>query len=558
MSEDEATLEALGTTPIRADAPTGDNIRYEAEFEQLEAELAKLESLSDETVDWQRVEQLAGDILARKSKDMLVAVYLAQALVENKAYPGLLTGLRIIRDLIDNYWDTMFPPAKRLRARASAMQWLAEKSAAFASAQIPQGSDEDALLQAYQVFRDIDGMLADKMGDKAPSLAELGRALKAHKQAIDFNREKKRTARHEKPQNQTTPSPAPAGEGRGVEERQAAPAASRPAPAPAKINKPATQTGQVVPGVIETEADARKMARQLQDMGRKLSSYWLQAKSSDPKPYRLNRVLAWMLIDRLPPAQDNITQINSPPAERRKRFASLFDQAQYPELIPELEQSLARLPFWLDGQRLVAASLQRMGESHQQAYDTVIAETAHFLSRLPGLVELKFADGTPFADEQTRLWLGAEVLAAKASPQPESSNKPQVSPWVAGLAKAQALAGKGSKAEAVEYLSRAAQEAATPRERFQWQCCLAELLIQLDESDIAMPLLEQLVDEGERDRLAYWEPQLLARAQQLLYRSCRSLSAKGKNGRAWEDKLQQAYAGLCRMDPALAFSTKGE
>ena len=44
---------SIGASPVSEANPCGDNIRYEPEFEQLEAELAKQESLSAETVDWQ-------------------------------------------------------------------------------------------------------------------------------------------------------------------------------------------------------------------------------------------------------------------------------------------------------------------------------------------------------------------------------------------------------------------------------------------------------------------------------------------------------------------------
>ena len=40
------SLYSIGAEPISAEQPCGENVRYESDFEQLEAELAKQESLS--------------------------------------------------------------------------------------------------------------------------------------------------------------------------------------------------------------------------------------------------------------------------------------------------------------------------------------------------------------------------------------------------------------------------------------------------------------------------------------------------------------------------------
>ncbi len=57
------TLAAIGEAPVSDAAPCGENIRYESVFEELEAELAKQESLNSETVDWKHVSDLSSKIL---------------------------------------------------------------------------------------------------------------------------------------------------------------------------------------------------------------------------------------------------------------------------------------------------------------------------------------------------------------------------------------------------------------------------------------------------------------------------------------------------------------
>lgn len=93
--EDHA-LSKIGAEPISESNPCGENIRYESVFEELEAELAKQESLNSETVNWKHVAELSSGILKDSSKDLLVGAYLTQALLINEGYVGLAVGLKIL------------------------------------------------------------------------------------------------------------------------------------------------------------------------------------------------------------------------------------------------------------------------------------------------------------------------------------------------------------------------------------------------------------------------------------------------------------------------------
>ncbi len=551
---DYTALQTLGSTPITENSPAGDNIRYESSFEQLEAELSKLESLSNESVDWNVVVQLATEILRSQSKDLLVAAYLVQGLIQTDGYAGLRQGLGIIHALLENFWDQMYPPAKRLRARAAALQWLVEKAGAFAEEHAPAGDDEQNALDAATLLREIDALLVDKMADKAPSLLDLSRPLKAHRQAIEHNRQQQQQS----PPARQDPTPGPtSGE----------PVAKTVTPEPVRADSapssPPSSTGKnrTEPLVLESDADARRFSRQLQEMARKLGAYWHKANPCNPRSYRLNRMAAWMLVEQPPPSSDGLTQVNPPPAERRKKAQAQLQQGQYAVLLTELEQSLARMPFWLDGHRMAAEALQALGKDYVQARETVIAETRHFLSRLPTIPQLKFSDGSPFADEQTRLWLDSEVLIQQdgdklAPVSPGGDDEP--APWQETLEQARKLAARGEREGAMELFHRGMQKAGDQRTRFQWHCSLAEFLIQTGEAEVALSLLEEHLARHAQCELAQWEPGLLAHARQLRYRACKKLGDNHGSESTWREKTNQAYLDLCRIDPLLALSVRGD
>jgi len=55
------------------------------------------------------VTKLCGEAIAKKSKDLQVAAWLVEALVRRDGFAGLIEGLALIRGLIENFWDTLYP-----------------------------------------------------------------------------------------------------------------------------------------------------------------------------------------------------------------------------------------------------------------------------------------------------------------------------------------------------------------------------------------------------------------------------------------------------------------
>ena len=107
---------SLGVTPISEQDPAGSDIRFEPDFEALSTEVEKLSSpTAVGTVDWQRIADLSAKILETSSKDLLVACYLCIALLQTRGLGGLATGVHVLRDLLEHFWDTLFPAKKRMK-----------------------------------------------------------------------------------------------------------------------------------------------------------------------------------------------------------------------------------------------------------------------------------------------------------------------------------------------------------------------------------------------------------------------------------------------------------
>lgn len=512
----------LGSAPISPQQPCGQSARYEPEFEQLEAELAKQESLTPAAVDWGKVVELSATILQTKSKDLLVAAYLCRGLMETQRYAGLATGLKVIRDLSVTHWDGLFPELKRLRARGTAIAWLAEKTGRQVRDTRPRGAEKEAITQAAALLKELDGQLVEKMGQDAPALTDLSRPLKDHLQSLEA-------------------PPAAAKPAAG------APAAARPAPAAA------AEIAEVT-----NDADAKKALRQMQELARKVTKYWLSKDVGDARAYRLGRAAGWILVESVPANADGLTQIPAPAPDRIKQFETQRQAGQLEALLPELESTLAKAPYWLDGQKLAADALEALGERGAAARRTVLRELGHFLATVPGLTDLKFVGGKPFADDMTREWMEEHASAAGDS-QPtgaKRAKKKDAAPWDEAFNNARASATAGNLDAAVKQMDDGFNTTASAHDQFMWRLSLAQLLVQTGHANVAAPILEALVARVEEFRLREWDPETAVRVYKLLLSAYDKLTGKTKNAQETAARVAQAFSALSSLDPVLALNVK--
>ena len=558
-SVEDHVLSSIGIEPISEASPCGDNIRYDAVFEELEAELAKQESLNSETVDWKRVSDLSSKIIKESSKDMLVGAYLTQALLITEGYTGLAVGLKILNDMVDKHWDCLFPPAKRMRARTTAVTWLSERAGNFITENAPTAKDANAVIEAAKYIRQLDGNLAEKMGDAAPMVTDLSRPLKNYKQSAEAELAQSAAPAAEAPIAAAAPSSdVGTNAAETVKASEAPAAAAAPAPRSAKAEKSTVAVKEV--GDVASDNDAKKVLRNMQDNARKVTTYWAGAKLSDARAYRVSRVAAWLMIEAAPPATDGVTQIMPPAADRLKFFATNIEKSEFSTVVPELEKTLARAPFWLDGHNMVVTSLRAMGGEYEKAATTVISELRHLLQRIPELINLSFSDQTPFASDQTKMWVESEVMVAGGSDAGASSATASgaSNAWDDALAEARKKAASGDKEAALAIFDKGIAGAGQVRDKFYWRCSLADLLLQTGEAQAASNLLKPMTQQVENFRLTEWEPELLSKIYKLLYQSYRKQQGKKKEDAAINELVDSTYDMLCWFDPVTALTVKGE
>lgn len=79
--------------------------------------------------DWPGTIKLAGDTIAKRSKDLQIAVLLTEALTVRHGYAGTTAGLTLLSELCRRFWDQVHPALKAgdLSYRLSPFEWLDAK-----------------------------------------------------------------------------------------------------------------------------------------------------------------------------------------------------------------------------------------------------------------------------------------------------------------------------------------------------------------------------------------------------------------------------------------------
>ncbi len=545
MAELNDDIANLGSTPVSDSAPAGTPVRYEPEFERVESEIAKLQAVNGSAIDWRVVVEDGLTILRAKSKDLLVASFLCRGLFEVHGYPGLGAGLKILREMSESFWNDLFPEAKRPRARAAAANWLAERLSDAIGRTAPSGADRDAIAASLENLEALTATFDAKLEQQAPNFGDLRRALQAHFDSLPAP-----AAPAETPAE--TPTETPDGN------VAAAPAAAEAAPTPAAAPAPAPEAAPAAaapaaPGDIATDQDLQKAYRAARDNLRKAAQYLRAKNPASAMPYVLMRQALWLGIDQPPPDKDGVTALREVAADRVAALEALAKAGQHAELIEQLEATLARAPFWLDGQRLAAAALEALG--HDAARAAVIGCLAEFLGRFPGLPSLQFANQAPFADDLTRAWIAGEVLSGSAGAEAGSGSGAAAgataageAPWSEAAREAKKLAAKGKIQAAVGLFQAGLRQATSARERFLWALEQARLCHSAGRTDLAVPQLEYLDEEAARFRLEEWEPGLSLEIAALLLSCYKNQSSKEKSTAERASRMAQLQARIVRLD----------
>jgi len=519
--------------PISADNPAGKQLEDDPDYDKISTEIQKIGSIHGGTVDWTEVVNAGTAILTQKSKDLTVASWLAMGLFYKQRYSGLSTGLEICINLIEKFWETMFPPLKRIRGRAAPLAWLATRITPLITEKVPDNNEAEAVQSSARNMEKLVQIIDEKFGDNSPTrgdqpnLLDLRKALQAH--ALKFK----------------------------VEESVAKPEV---ADKPSEERPTATQS--VTATTTAPTAEFTSIASTYQFI-LKASSFLRETKPDDPIPYKLTRVIKWFPVTKLPSATNGKTEIPGILPQLIQGFQSLLNAGEWDKLLKQSEGNFGNSPFWFDLQRFIDRAMSELGSSYDSARQVIREELASFIRRFPGILDLQFKNGIAFAEAQTKMWIEAEVMPSIASVPTETkivtdagkggdTSKESINEVVA---EARKIAAGGKLNDAISLLKGRLIASSLRREQFVWKLNMAKLCLEAGNAKLALPQLESLDEEVRQFSLEQWEPELAVEVIRTIYQCRRKLLQDIKQPSVELTTIvNELYARLCRLDTLSALT----
>jgi len=517
---------AAGAVPIIGDLPAGPSLRYEPDFEAIEAEVRRVESEGPNAVRWQQVAPDAIAFLQNRSKDLLVAAYGSFALWRQEGVRGVAVGLTIIDGMIEAHWAGLTPP--RERARVAALEWVVGRLAPAMEALTPGPADAAPLEAAYEALRRSEERLATLLQKEQVALGDLLRPLRRHVEEFRRIAEEERRKRE---------AEAAAAEARRVAAEAAAAEAARRAEQEALEAEARAAAAQEEAAAVEREtgaalatlggAGASTPEAQLAAVAAALLTLSQSRLAQGDRGFETNLLVATAALLRLSVLRREAgrSALPAPPREIPPHASAAAAQ---------LGAAPHSLPAWrlLDAEAVEPAAALPLR-----------AATRTLLALEPDLVRAVGADGMAMTDEATQEWVAAEVAPPVSIETPLSTARAQ----------AQALLASGQAERALAILAAGGRGAPAGREKFSWQLAQAEIALAAEMPSLALPLLRYLDAEAQRHSLDQWEPDLAAA---MLSLQCRVLAAPSSAGLIGADirraDYAQAHDRLCRVDIALA------
>jgi type VI secretion system protein VasJ len=276
--------------------------------------------------------------------------------------------------------------------------------------------------------------------------------------------------------------------------------------------------------------------------------------------YRLMRCVRWDTLSEVPPHEvGGKTRLVAPRAELRAQLMRLSLQKQWPELLERVEQAFAEGAnhFWIDLQYYAFTAQEYAGGDYAPVRDVTATDCALMLERLPGIEQLAFSDGSPFADDATLEWI-ARYATVRDVERGEAVAPVVVdsagTDWAETEAQASDLAAQQGLDAAFAWLQRLpAQDG--ERDRFVRQLVMARVAEHADRPDMAQHLLATLDAVAQRFQLAAWEPSLAFEAKQQLLRLLKvRIHRKDVDKHALGQRISLLTGELIAIDPARAVS----
>jgi type VI secretion system protein ImpA len=586
--------------PIAGDNPCGVNLRYEPIFDQIKDARREDEGVPEgvsederKTSDYKLVIKLAGDTLAKKSKDLWLGAWLTEAALKREGLAGLREGLELNLGMLEQFWEHLHPAIEDpedLELRAAPLSWIGQYLV-FAVQSGPLNKTGHSYLE-YKQARDMpteeeagankekktaretaiaDGKLPPEefeggfsntpkpwykelMANLNGCTAVLGALTKLTEEKFaDLDRDER-------------PSFGPLqgvlkdvhGAAKQLLDKKLELDPDPPEPE-------GEVSGESVGGGVSGEVISIEPSNSSDAAARVAAAarFLQQEDPTNPASYLMLRGFRWGEL-RVKGKDLDPRLLAPPPTPVRAKLKGLLLDAKWEQLLAEGESVMAQSygRGWLDLQRYILSACDALGSRYDHVASAVRGALAALLRDLPELPQLTLMDDTQTANAETKAWLREQLAAEEAAGRVAISLPEDETAVVAAaqqkkestealFERAMSLMRGGRPEKGIQLLMSAADKEKSPRDRFLRRGQAAGIMVDSGNEPIALPILRELLEQIENHKLEEWEDgETVAKPMGLLYRCMNAMQTDS------EDVKKGLYLRICRLDPiqAMAFN----
>ena len=471
--------------PIPGENPSGADLRYHTLTDQIKEARRKEDDLNQgvwsrdvKTADYAQVIKLSKEALTKHSKDLQIVAWLVEALLHQEELAGLMQGLQLVSQLLDTFWDTIYPPIDEdgdLEFRATPLRWIgsqldsAVRSVALTQAghnwyeyresrTIPTEEESrmdmakqqrrndalaegllspeefekgfeatpaafsqklyDDLTQLVQFVQTLGGSCDEKFGDAAPDFGPLRNSLEEVQQTARMLLARKGGLQPAQPQAaEVVQQPQPVFDSGNDWQNVSAQGGNdwQNAAAAAPAQQPVRRASAGAEPVSVDDAIERLLSA---------ARYLRRELPFSPMPYLIPRALRFGELRATGGAPDAMF-LQAPPSEVRVELKKLAAEGSWDQLREKAEEA-AGLPCgraWLDAQRYAWTACFNSGA--QMPAQAIVSELRSLVADFPQIAQWMLADDTPAANPETVQWMQQNgVFPAPPAPPVEAAPPP--------------------------------------------------------------------------------------------------------------------------------------
>lgn len=589
--------------PIAGDNPSGLYLRNDPVYDKIKEARREDDELAQG--DWKHDRKLADhalvikliqEVLATKTKDLQLAVWLTESLLRKNGFQGFCDGIVLCRNLVETFWDTLYPEIEDGDAefRAAPLNWIGSKMD-FPLKSVPLcaagydfyrykesrvvGYDDQAKDKDQKKTRELavkggklapeefdksfgetpklfyaqaeiqldvcivemqalDKCCAEKFGEAAPFFGKLKPALEEVRHVVHGFLQKKR---------ELEPDP--------VEDIPVGTVSEKAADAGVETSTDgvAQKTSGYVIQAPEDPADRKEMIAAVVAA----AAFLRKKEPKSPAPYLMLRGLRWGELRAAIEAKD-YSKLEAPPTDVRRLIKKLAMDGKWKDLIDAAENVMG-LPCsraWLDLQRFVVEGCIALGPDYQLIAIALRSELRGLIRDVPQILDLTLTDDTAAANASTQAWLrtiSEEPESATPAKLPADAfvlDAPQATAWKQKFVDSYDLAVQavraGQEARAFEILHAEIQSQTSGRGRFIRRLQMVQLCAATGKESIMQPFLDDLIATVENHKLEEWEDRgMIAAALVTIINASKKIQGDAK-------EKQKLFERICRLDPAQA------